>query len=543
MAPSHESWWTAIERIRSLPTEGTTTIETVVRHANGTERLMDLTAVNLTANVAVAGVVLTFRDITETRKLQTRLSYRADHDELTGLANRAQFLSRLNEMLQAHQLPVIMFLDLDDFKVVNDTMGHEAGDVLLRSVADRLGKRMGEGQNLVARLGGDEFAVLLLGSDALGATALATAAVNELRDPIVLSAFHTVATSCSIGIAQSEPGDTASAVLRNADFAMYRAKRRGKGYIEVFDAELEHEVARTEEYRRDLVSALGNDQFVLEYQPIIRLHDGILVGAEALIRWHHHVYGAVKPADFIEIAEQTGVIIPIGWWSIRQACVTAAGWDDESLFVTVNVSGSQLRGAGLVDHVRNALHESGLAPQRLVLEITESMLIDDPDGAAAELIGVRALGVRVALDDFGTGYSSLSYVQRLPLDMIKIDREFVQELGGERDQALTRTIVAMAHNLGLQTIGEGVEAEQQAVELAAMGCDFSQGYLFSLPLSATAMRALIDHLKPEVAAPPAQPNVALHVELAAIHAPVDVAPTGDRDAALAKLLRPLISDR
>jgi diguanylate cyclase (GGDEF)-like protein len=199
-------------------------------------------------------------------------------------------------MLQAHQLPVIMFLDLDDFKVVNDTMGHEAGDVLLRSVADRLGKRMGEGQNLVARLGGDEFAVLLLGSDALGATALATAAVNELRDPIVLSAFHTVATSCSIGIAQSEPGDTASAVLRNADFAMYRAKRRGKGYIEVFDAELEHEVARTEEYRQ---GALGNDQFV----PLPADHPPQVWSCRGPIRWHHRVRSS-ETADFIEIADR-----------------------------------------------------------------------------------------------------------------------------------------------------------------------------------------------------------------------------------------------
>ena len=543
VAPSGESWWTTIERIRSLEPDATTNVEAVVRHANGTEKMMDLTAVNLIANVAVAGVVLTFRDITATRKLQSQLSFRADHDELTGLANRAQFLTRLNDTLHTHQLPVVMFLDLDDFKVVNDTMGHESGDVLLRSVADRLCKRIGDGPNLVARLGGDEFAVLLIGTDAHQASILATQAVNDLRDPIVLSAFHTVAASCSIGIAQSEPGDTASAVLRNADFAMYRAKRRGKGYIEIFDAELEHEVARTEEYRRDLVSALGNDQFVLEYQPIIRLHDGILVGAEALIRWHHHVYGAVKPADFIEIAEQTGVIIPIGWWSIRQACVTAAGWDDDSLFVTVNVSGSQLRGAGLVDHVRAALTDSGLAPHRLVLEITESMLIDDPDGAAEELIGVRELGVRVALDDFGTGYSSLAYVQRLPLDMIKIDREFVQELGGERDQALTRTIVAMAHNLGLQTIGEGVEAEQQAVELAAMGCDFSQGYLFSLPLSATAMRVLIDQLKP---APVIEvPHVELHVDVVHLDGQVpmiDHDAAGDRDAVLAKLLRPLMAD-
>ncbi len=494
LVPVIESWQVVADRILSQPPESALTVEATALHANGTHRLLELTAVNLIQNVAVGGVVITMRDVTATRTLQRQLSFRADHDELTGLANRAQFLSRLTRELAERRRPVVMFMDLDDFKVINDTMGHEAGDVLLRTIADRLAKRIPAASGLVARLGGDEFAALLPVATPAEAALLASSLVADLHEPIVLSQFHTVAASCSVGIAQPEHGENASVVLRNADFAMYRAKRRGKGYIEVFDADLEHEVARTEEYRRDLASALSREQFALVYQPIVRVHDSRLVGAEALIRWNHHVYGAVAPADFVEIAEQTGVIIPIGWWSIRQACLTAASWLDESLFVTVNVSGSQLRGASIVEHVRQALDESGLAPNRLVLEITESMLIDDPDGVAEELVGVRAMGVRVALDDFGTGYSSLAYVQRLPLDIIKIDREFVQSLGRRADDALTRTIITMAHNLGLETIGEGVEEESQVIGLAEMGCDYTQGFLFSEPLTASSMAAMLDDI-------------------------------------------------
>ena len=524
LTPLIENWPVVADRILRQPPEGTLTVEATAQHANGTLRLLEMTAVNLVQNVAVAGVVITMRDVTATRTLQRQLSFRADHDELTGLANRAQFLTRLTRELSDRHRPVVMFIDLDDFKIINDTMGHESGDVLLRTIAERLAARITPGTGLVARLGGDEFAALLPVATTADAAYLASSLVADLREPIVLSQFHTVAASCSIGIAQPEEGENASAVLRNADFAMYRAKRRGKGFIEVFDAELEHEVARTEEYRRDLMFALGREQFALVYQPIVRVRDGRLVGAEALIRWNHHVYGAVAPGDFIEIAEQTGVIIPIGWWSIRQACLTAAGWLDDSLFVTVNVSGSQLRGASIVEHVRQALDESGLDPRRLVLEITESMLIDDPDGVAEELVGVRDLGVRVALDDFGTGYSSLAYVQRLPLDIIKIDREFVQSLGRHADDALTRTIVTMAHNLGLETIGEGVEEEIQVIGLAEMGCDYTQGFLFSEPLTPSSMAAMLDDLAEREHA---RRPVDLVIAVDAAPDPVDVAaPSG-----------------
>jgi len=494
--PTMETWLHAVQRLRALEPDTSLSMEVSATHADGSPRLMELTAVNLTQNSAVAGIVLTLRDVTATRTLQGQLRFRADHDELTGLANRAQFLARLNRELLGDRHPIVMFIDLDDFKSINDTLGHEAGDVLLNSVASQLQKRIPAERGLVARLGGDEFAVILPGIDVTEAVEIGSAAMADLRNPIRLNPFNSVSTSCSIGIACSEPHDTASVLLRNADLAMYRAKRRGKGFVEVFDADLEREVARSEEYRRDLLTALGREQFSLVYQPIVRIDDGRVVGAEALLRWHHHVYGAVQPSDFIELAEQTGVIIPIGWWVIRQACLSAASWPEDDAFVTVNVSGSQLRGASLVDNVRAALAESGLEPRRLVLEITESTLIDDPEGVADELLRVRSLGVRIALDDFGTGYSSLSYVQRLPLDIIKIDREFVQALDHSRDRALTRTIISMAQSLALETIGEGVEDERHASELESMGCTYLQGYLFSHPLSGPALAAMLIDTRP-----------------------------------------------
>jgi diguanylate cyclase (GGDEF)-like protein/PAS domain S-box-containing protein len=510
--PTTGTWFQAVQRLRALEPDTTLSMEVSVKHADGSLRLMELTAVDLTQKSAVAGVVLTLRDVTATRTLQGQLRFRADHDELTGLPNRAQFLARLNRDLLGALRPIVMFIDLDDFKSINDTLGHESGDVLLNSVATRLRKRIPDERGLVARLGGDEFAVILPGIEVAEAIGVGSAVMADLREPIRLNPFNSVSTSCSIGIACPEPHDTASVLLRNADLAMYRAKRRGKGFVEVFDADLEREVARSDEYRRDLLTALGREQFSLVYQPIVRIEDGRVVGAEALLRWNHHVYGAVQPSDFIELAEQTGVIIPIGWWIIRQACLTAASWPEDDVFVTVNVSGSQLRGASLVDNVRASLAESGLEPRRLVLEITESMLIDDPGGVADELVRLRSLGVRIALDDFGTGYSSLSYVQRLPLDIIKIDREFVQALDHLRDRALTRTIISMAQSLMLETIGEGVEDERHADELESMGCTYLQGYLFSHPLSGPALAAMLNDTRPAAVMagslpPPAPPGL------------------------------------
>ena len=479
--------WADVDR---LAPEDSLTIEVSAMHADGERRTMELSAVNLMFNIAVAGIVLTLRDVTANRTLERQLSYRADHDSLTGLANRANFLTRVSEELQRGELPTVLFLDLDDFKAINDGLGHSAGDVLLRTVADRLRVRFAHTSNLVARLGGDEFGVMLLGSSTAEASVLAQQAIGDLKDSIPVNDFQSVSVSGCIGIAVAEPKNSASDLMRHADLAMYRAKQLGKGQVEGFDADLGRQTERRNEYKRDLMAALGRDQLYLVYQPIVRMSDGRTVGAEALLRWDHHIYGNVPPNDFIPLAEQTGVIIPIGTWAIEQACMSAVGWADDSMFVTVNVSGVQLRESTFVEGVLHSLQLSGLAADRLVLEITESTLIDDSEIATEQLTELRSYGIRTALDDFGTGYSSLAYVQRLPLDIIKIDKEFVQSVDEGRSQALANTIVNMARNLGLRTVAEGIETECQALELARLGCEFAQGYLFFKPLSAVAMTAL-----------------------------------------------------
>jgi diguanylate cyclase (GGDEF)-like protein/PAS domain S-box-containing protein len=493
--------------VMQLPPDGSIALEVSAMHADGERRTMEFSAVNLMKNVAVAGIVLTLRDVTANRTLERQLSYRADHDSLTGLANRAHFLTRVSDELQRGSQPTVMFLDLDDFKAINDGLGHAAGDVLLRTVAERLKIRFANATNVVARLGGDEFGILLLGAVGADCGVMAQQAIADLKEPINVNDFQSLSVSGCVGIAVAEPKNTASDLMRHADLAMYRAKQLGKGQVEEFDADLGRLTERRNEYKRDLAAALGRDQLHLNYQPIVRLADGRTVGAEALLRWDHHIYGNIPPADFVPLAEQSGVIIPIGAWAIEHACIATAGWADDSLFVTVNVSGVQLRDEAFVDGVKRSLKLSGLAAERLVLEITESTLIEDSDLALEQLCELRSLGIRTALDDFGTGYSSLAYVQRLPLDVIKIDKEFVQSVEESRSQALANTIVSMARNLGLRTVAEGVETESQAVELAALGCEFAQGYLFFKPLSATAMAALAEfERRPAEVAPAPKPT-------------------------------------
>ncbi len=526
--------WTDVKR---LPQESSLTVEVSALHADGEHRTMELSAVNLMANIAVAGIVLTLRDVTANRTLERQLSYRADHDSLTGLANRAHFLTRVADELQRGHLPTVMFLDLDDFKAINDGLGHSAGDVLLRTVADRLKVRFAHASNLVARLGGDEFGILLLDSSTAEASVLAQQAIADLKDSMPVNDFQSVSVSGCIGIAVAEPKNSASDLMRHADLAMYRAKQLGKGQVEGFDADLGRQTERRNEYKRDLMAALGRDQLYLVYQPIVRLSDGRTVGAEALMRWDHHIYGNVPPNDFIPLAEQTGVIIPIGAWAIEQACMSAVGWADESMFVTVNVSGVQLRESTFVEGVLRSLRLSGLAADRLVLEITESTLIDDSDVATEQLRELRACGIRTALDDFGTGYSSLAYVQRLPLDIIKIDREFVQSVDELRSQALANTIVNMARNLGLRTVAEGIETESQALELARLGCEFAQGYLFFKPLSAVAMTALAEFEFQPLAEVGVGVGVAVVVEVDADEA-VDVAESEAEPALVTASMQP-----
>ena len=512
--------------VRQLRPESSITLEVSALHADGARRTMDLSAVNLIQNVAVCGTVVTLRDVTANRTLEHQLSYRADHDALTGLANRANFLKVLDAELENGQLPTVILIDLDDFTTINEGLGHVAGDVLLRSVADRLAVRFADVSSLVARIGPDEFGILLADVPVAEATALSRQVLADLKNSVKVNDFQSVSVSGCIGIAEAEPRNGAADLLRNVDLAVDRAKQLGKGQVEGFDAELGRQTERRNEYKRDLAAALGRDQLHLVYQPIVRLSDGRTVGAEALLRWDHHIYGNVFPSDFIPLAEQSGVIIPIGAWAIEQACMSAMGWSDDSMFVTVNVSRVQLGEAGFVDGTRRALRLSGLPASRLVLDITESTLVDDRDDASELLHKLRTDGVRIALDDYGTDRSSLSSVQRLPLDLIKIDREIVGKVEELRSNALANTIINMSRNLGLRTIAEGVETEGEAMELARLGCEFAQGYLFFKPLSAVAMTALAEfEQQPIITAPARASSAAFPAPSSASVAASNVPPT------------------
>lgn len=478
--------------VRQLRPNTAIAVEVSARHANGELRTMELSAVNLIENTAVAGIVLTLRDVTSSRLLERQLTFRTEHDPLTGLANRNSFLIVLNDELEHGRLPTLVYLDLDDFKVINDGLGHAAGDVLLRSVADKLTARFAEVATLIARLGSDEFGVLLPEMSTATIDELAHQVISDLKRSIKVNDFQSVSASACIGVAAAEVKNSATDLLRNAGLALDRAKQLGKGQVEGFDADLGRKSERRNEYKRDLLDALGRDQFHLVYQPIVRLSDGRTVGAEALLRWDHHVYGNVLPNDFVPFAEQIGVMIPIGEWVLEQACTSAMGWADESMLLTINVSAIELRDAAFVDNVRRSLRVSGLPAGRLVLDVTETALLDDPDDAADHLAAVRDIGIRAALDDFGSGYSSLANVRRLPLDFIKIDQELVQTIDDPRSAALVDTIVNMARNLGLRSIAEGVETEAQASALAKLRCELAQGHLFFKPLSPVAMAALVE---------------------------------------------------
>ena len=472
----------------------------------------------LAASALLAGVYRLLR-FQQRRRIEVALGRQALRDPLTGLANRALFRDRAAHALArvardgtpAGTYVAVLFLDLDNFKTVNDSLGHHAGDRLLRAVADRL-LNATRGCDTGARLGGDEFAVLL--ENARGAVEAHTVAeriAHALQAPVPVgedgsaAAGREARVGVSVGIAFAEPGVEVDALLRNADLAMYRAKAEGKGRHAVFDPALVAAAADRLQLENDLARALAGDpeggEFALVYQPIVRLTTGEVTGAEALVRWRHPARGLVGPVQFIPLAEASGQIVPLGRWVLDEACRTAAAWplgaDGAPVGVTVNVSGRQLVHPDLRAHVAGALERAGLDPARLTLEITESVLMHDTDAALAVLRALKALGVHLAVDDFGTGYSSLRYLQQFPVDVLKIDKSFVDGVArGPQEAALARTIVALGETLGLRTVAEGVEEEAQRVKLLEMGCAFGQGYLFARPLAEADLRARLtaDHL-------------------------------------------------
>jgi len=449
------------------------------------------------------GVVHLFADdITARRAVEDQLRHDALHDALTGLPNRHLFMERLaravlQERRREGYLFAVLFLDLDRFKVVNDSLGHSVGDELLVAVAGRLRNSVRE-TDTVARFGGDEFAVLL---DDIGAVEDAVRAADRMQQalaaPVSLSGYE-VFTSASIGIALSSTAyGRPDHLLRNADMAMYRAKAAGTGRHELFDRAM-HALALTRlQMETDLRRGMERDELGLHYQPIVDLRTGRISGVEALLRWLHPERGWIAPGDFVHTAEETGLILQIGRRALAEACRQLKAWQAATpaageLCVSVNLSVRQFSQADLVEQVAAAVAESGVDPELIRLEITESVVVENLEAAAATLKRLRALGVHVYLDDFGTGYSSLSSLHRLPIDALKVDRSFVSRIGEGGGEQMVGTVATLARNLGVSVVAEGVETRAQLAALRALGCEFAQGFLFSEAVDAAALLALLE---------------------------------------------------
>nr|WP_294507166.1 EAL domain-containing protein [uncultured Rhodopila sp.] len=445
------------------------------------------------------GWLLTLEDITERRRNEKRIEYMAHHDALTGLPNRLLFHTRLEEALvraRRGERFSLLYLDLDRFKAINDTLGHPAGDALLQEVTKRLCAELRE-EDMVARLGGDEFAILQAAVDqAPQAALLAQRLVAALCAPYQVCGHH-VDIGVSIGIAiasgESEAPDT---LLKNADLALYRAKLDGRGTWRFFEPEMDAQMQIRRKLELDLRQALEAEQFEMYYQPVVNLEHGRIIGFEALLRWQHPEDGLISPTHFVPLAEEIGLIGPIGEWVLRRACADAAGWTND-VKIAVNISAVQFRaGPWLVDMVGGVLRSTGLPAARLEIEITETAMFQDTEETLATLHGLKALGARIALDDFGTGYSSLSHLRRFPFDRVKIDQSFVQCLGKtETDSAaIVRSVIGLCAGLGVAVTAEGVETREQLDWLMAEGSVDAQGFLLARPVPAAAVPALIETL-------------------------------------------------
>jgi diguanylate cyclase (GGDEF)-like protein len=432
--------------------------------------------------------------VAELKATERKLSHQALHDPLTGLPNRTFFLERLELALERHgeDNTAVLFVDLDGFKLINDSLGHGTGDALLVQAAERIKESL-RAEDLAARLGGDEFAIICTASSpARAAERVAERLIAALAAPFWIDGRDVFITA-SIGIAGAR--GSAEDLLRDADLAMYHAKTTGKSRYAVFSPEMHGDVGTRLELEAAVHEALAQGQFVLHYQPIVDLKDARVAGAEALIRWQHPVRGLLPPAVFMPLLEDTGQIKAVGRWVLGEACRQMAAWQaalggDSSQYVSVNLSAHQLADAGIVAEVRAALDEAGLAPESLVLELTETAIMRDIDGNASRLAALKALGVRIAIDDFGTAYSSLQYLQTLPVDVLKIAKPFIDGLDGTNEEAVVpRAIAELGHRLCLDMVAEGIEHTEQLERLQDLGCPHGQGFLFSKPVPPEQMWA------------------------------------------------------
>jgi diguanylate cyclase (GGDEF)-like protein/PAS domain S-box-containing protein len=485
----------AIEEVLGTP-RATTTFE-IMLNAGGRYRTAEMTVTNLLDDPYVQGLVFNTRDISEAQELQEQLRHEAYHDGLTGLVNRTLFRERLASVVagadEAEQV-AILFLDLDGFKEINDSLGHATGDQLLVRVAERLTRSVPQPYT-VARLGGDEFAVIVESPAARAeAEAIAERLLAELGEPIQVDG-RSLHVGAGIGIASAADAGDIEQLQRNADLAMYRAKDAGGGVYAAYCPSMHDALVKRLELAADLRRALERDELVLHYQPTVDLRTGAIIGFEALVRWQHPTRGMVPPLDFIGVAEATGLIVPLGRWVLTEACRQAVAWGvgpDRPLKMAVNVSVRQFDAGDLAATVAEVLAETGMPADQLCLEMTESVLLSDTEESLARIVRLKALGLLLAMDDFGTGYSSLAYLRRFPMDVLKVDRSFVDRLGGtSEDETLVRTIVRLGQRFGMSTVAEGIEDAGQLAILREMGCDYAQGYLLSRPVPAVAATRLL----------------------------------------------------
>jgi diguanylate cyclase (GGDEF)-like protein/PAS domain S-box-containing protein len=486
--------------VRAIAHSQNSIVEFRLRHADGRWLYLESIVRNLIDHKNIGGIVYNARDVTERKHAQEELLFNATHDALTGLPNRALFLGRLESVVDrmkrhSQQAAAVLFIDIDDFKVVNDCYGHATGDALIKEVSNRLRACL-RSEGTIARMGGDEFTVLVEDvTDPSDGIRVAQRIQSSFTLPFLLDGLE-VFKSASIGIALTSPETSAETVLQNADIAMYRAKDQGKACSELFDRTMHEQVMNRLLLEAKLRYALQNEELTLHYQPIVAVDTGAVQGFEALLRWQPSESDSVPPSTFVPVAEQCGLIVPISVWVLKTACLEAASWRqryfaDSPLYVAINISAKHFSHVGFIGHVKDALQESGVDPQYITIELTETLAMNDVAATEQTMSQLRSLGVKLSIDDFGTGYSSLSYLRRFPVDTLKIDQSFVKTMDAE-NCAIVTTIVGLAHNLELKVVAEGVETTDQHQLLALAGCGSAQGYLFAEPMPAEDIGIFIE---------------------------------------------------